>query len=35
MKLEDYDSRHLLFAALFTTSNRLQSIGDRFYEEIT
>lgn len=35
MKLEDYDSRHLLFAALFTINNRLQSIGDRFYEEIT
>ena len=35
MKLEDYDSRHLLFAALFMTSNRLQSIGDRFNEEIT
>ena len=35
MKLEDYDSRHLLFAALFMTRNRLQSIGDRFNEEIT
>lgn len=35
MKLKDYDSKHLLFGTLFMISNRLQSIGDRFYKEIT
>lgn len=35
MKLKNYDSRHLLFGTLFAVNNKLQSIGDRFYEEIT
>lgn len=35
MKQKKYDSRHLLFGTLFSVNNKLQSIGDRFYEEIT
>lgn len=35
MKLKNHDSRHLLFGTLFAVNNKLQSIGDRFYAEIT
>lgn len=32
---QEYDSKHLLFGTLFSVNNKLQSIGDRFYKEIT
>lgn len=35
MVLPEYDDRHLLFGLLFMSGNRLQVLGDRFYEEIT
>jgi DNA-binding MarR family transcriptional regulator len=35
MKLPDYEDDYLLFGMLFVVSNRLQVIGDTFYEELT
>ena len=35
MKLPPYDEDHLFFGMLFMISNRLQVIGDHFFEEIT
>ncbi|HEX3023487.1 MAG TPA: MarR family transcriptional regulator [Lachnospiraceae bacterium] len=34
-KLMEYDDEHILFGILFVLGNRLQVIGDTFYEEIT
>jgi len=35
MKLPEYDDAYLMFGMLFVIGNRLQVIGDDFYEEIT
>lgn len=35
MKFPDFDDRYTVFGMLFVLGNRLQVIGDRFYEEIT
>jgi DNA-binding MarR family transcriptional regulator len=35
MKLPDYEDDYLLFGMLFVVSNRLQVVGDTFYEELT
>ena len=35
MKLLNYDNEHLIFGLLFMISNKLQVIGDSFYDEIT
>lgn len=35
MKLPDYDNKHLMFGMIFILSNRLQTVGDNFYKEIT
>lgn len=35
LNIPDYEDEYLLFGLLFMTNNRLQVIGDRFYEEIT
>lgn len=35
MKLPNYDSEHLIFGLFFMLSNKLQVLGDSFYEEIT
>lgn len=35
MIVPEYDDRHLFFGLLFMNGNRLQALGDRFYEEIT
>ncbi|MBH1942114.1 MarR family transcriptional regulator [Mobilitalea sibirica] len=35
MKLPDRDSEHLVFGLLFLLSNKLQTLGDTFFEEVT
>lgn len=35
MDKKDYDHEHFLFGMLFAIGNRLQTIGDGFYEELT
>lgn len=35
MRIPDYSDPYLLFGLLFMTNNRLQVLGDAFYEEIT
>ncbi|MCQ4794206.1 MarR family transcriptional regulator [Anaerofustis stercorihominis] len=35
MKLPNYDNEHLIFGLFFMLSNKLQVLGDSFYEEIT
>ena len=35
MKMPQYDDPYLLFGLLFILGNRLQTIGDQFYAEIT
>ena len=35
MKLPNYDNEHLIFVFFFMLSNKLQVLGDSFYEEIT
>lgn len=35
MRVPDYPDKRLLFGMLFIISNKLQAMGDTFYEEIT
>ncbi|MEN6316591.1 MAG: hypothetical protein ABFD25_20340 [Clostridiaceae bacterium] len=35
MNFQDFDDRYTIFGMLFVLGNRLQVIGDKFYEEIT
>lgn len=35
LRIPDYADEYLLFGLLFMTNNRLQAIGDQFFEEIT
>lgn len=35
MRIPDYQDSYLLFGLLFMSNNRLQALGDTFYEEIT
>jgi DNA-binding MarR family transcriptional regulator len=35
MNLPDYDDEHMLFGMLHVLGNRLQVLGDNFYDEIT
>lgn len=35
MRIPDYQDPYLLFGLLFMSNNRLQALGDAFYEEIT
>lgn len=35
MKIPEYNNEYLMFGMMFVIGNRLQVIGDKFYEEIT
>jgi DNA-binding MarR family transcriptional regulator len=35
MNIPDFDDEHLIFGLLFMLGNRLQVVGDKFYDEIT
>ena len=35
MDLPNYDNQHLIFGLIFMLSNKLQTIGDNFFEDVT
>jgi DNA-binding MarR family transcriptional regulator len=35
MNIPDFDDEHLIFGLLFMLGNRLQVVGDKFYDEIS
>lgn len=35
MNMREFDDQHMLFGMVFALGNRLQAMGDQFYEEIT
>lgn len=35
MNMREFDDQHMMFGMVFALGNRLQTMGDQFYEEIT